>query len=197
MSTPAMAFGTGLRSVLVSLWVMWCATFLVSRAFLLHDAYISESNKRVDEKWLLKKCSEPEFYSNIRQHTDLCTEVEKNARTSLFLTALNSVALQTHACGSLSCLDLVFTAFSKLGWHVALLLLALVVVAPNFIYMMLLQFQQHRRLKKPYAYSVMMDDDENNSKTHEANALMELRTQWVDQNLKKRSERRQDTVKLV
>ena len=118
MSTPAMAFGAGLRSILVSLWLVWSATFVISRLFLLHDAYISEANKRVDEQWLLQKCKEPEFYSNMRQHSDICTEVAKNARSNLLLKALNSVAAQTHACGTTSCLDLIFTMFSRLGWHI-------------------------------------------------------------------------------
>lgn len=79
MSTPAMAFGVGLRNVVVSFWMVWGATFLISRldndqpiflcqqtthdspcflsrVFLLHEAYVSESNKRVDEKWLLLQC---------------------------------------------------------------------------------------------------------------------------------------------
>lgn len=60
-----------------------------------------------------QRAQEPEFYSNLRQHTDLCTEVAKNARASLLLTALNTVASQTHACGTASCMDFVFTVFSR------------------------------------------------------------------------------------
>lgn len=105
---------------------------------------------------------EPEFYSNLRQHTDLCTEVAKNARASLLLTALNSVASQTHACGTVSCLDLIFSIFSKLGWHMGLLVIALMVVAPNFLYMMFkLQFQQHQQQQnqlrqRPVAHAYAM-----------------------------------------
>lgn len=163
MSTPAMAFGAGLRNILVSLWLVWSLTFAISRIFLLHDAYISESNKRIDERWLREKCKEPEFYSNLRQHTDLCTEVEKNARSSLLLVALNKVASNTHACGTVSCLDLVFSMFSRLGWHVALLLLALVLVAPNFIYAMLLQCHQQRQKKfrRAFAYQTLGADNED------------------------------------
>ena len=120
MSTPAMAFGVGLRNVVVSFWLVWTVTFCISRVFLLHEAYIAESSKRIDERWLLEKCREPEFYSNIRQHTDLCTEVANNARGSLLLSALNSVAARTHACGSTPCLELVYSAVARLGWQASL-----------------------------------------------------------------------------
>ncbi len=34
-----------------------------------------EVGKRNDERWLLLQCADPDFYSNLRQHSDLCTEV--------------------------------------------------------------------------------------------------------------------------
>lgn len=178
-----MAFGAGLRSILMSLWLVWSLAFVISRIFLLHDAYISESNKRADERWLLDRCREPEFYSNLRQHTDLCTAVEKNARSSLFLTALNSVASKTHACGTTSCVDVVFSIFSRLGWHAGMLLLVAMLVAPNVLYMVLLQVQQMRRRgkglqKRPFAYSAMLEDDDE--QCEEARALMALRTRWLN-----------------
>lgn len=144
MSTPAMAFGVGLRNVVVSLWLIWVGTFCISRVFLLHEAYVAESNKRTDERWLLQQCKDPEFYSNIRQHTDLCTEVANNAGASLLLKALNRVASQTHACGSTSCVELVYVAMSRLGWQLGLLLALLMVVAPNFVYTLLLQLHRRR-----------------------------------------------------
>lgn len=187
MSTPAMAFGAGLRNVLTSLWLMWATMFVVSRIYLLHDAYISASNRRTDEQWLLRQCKDPEFYSNLRQHTDLCTEVEKNARASLFLTALNSVASQTHACGTVSCLDLIFNMFSKLGWHVAALLLALMVLAPNLLYMLLLRKEKKWR---PVAYAAALGDD--------AAELAALRTRWLKESeLKRRKGADNAVVKLV
>jgi hypothetical protein len=93
-----MAFGVGLRNVLFSFWLVWLCTFCISRIFLLHEAYISESNKQADERWLLEKCKEPEFYSNIRQHTDLCTEVANNARASLLAQGCSADAcMRQHA----------------------------------------------------------------------------------------------------
>jgi hypothetical protein len=36
---------------------------------------VFEVGKRNDERWLLLQCADPDFYSNLRQHSDLCTEV--------------------------------------------------------------------------------------------------------------------------
>lgn len=179
MSTPAMAFGVGLRNVVVSFWMVWGITFFISRAFLLHESYVAEANKRMDERWLLEKCQEPEFYSNLRQHTDLCTEVARNARSSLLLTALNKVASQTHACGSTSCVEMAFSLFSRLGWQMGIVILLLMVAAPNFVYGMLLHVQRRRTRaaygmvpypgrggggglgQGSYSYTMMMDDDDD------------------------------------
>ena len=43
---------------------------------------------------MILDAQEAEFYSNIRQHTDICEEVEKNARADVFLTALNAMAVR-------------------------------------------------------------------------------------------------------
>ena len=88
-----MALSTAVRNMILSMWWMYLATFVTSRIFYFHEAYIEESSRRADEQWLLLQCKDPEFYSNIRQHTDLCTEVANNARGSLLLKALHKVLL--------------------------------------------------------------------------------------------------------
>jgi len=45
------------------------------RVYAFHEAYVFEVGKRNDERWLLLQCADPDFYSNLRQHSDLCTEV--------------------------------------------------------------------------------------------------------------------------
>ena len=201
MSTPAMAFGVGLRNVVVSLWLIWVVTFCISRVFLFHEAYIFESNKRADERWLLSKCKDAEFYSNIRQHTDLCTEVANSARTNLLLTALNRVASQTHACGGTSCVELVYVTLSRMGWQLGLLLVVLMVVAPNFVYMMLMQMHRKRVLQSSenaLMRVVQFDDSCIESATCEANntgalRLRRMHSKRVDED----DLAKNNTVKLV
>lgn len=77
MSTPYMAFSVLVRNAVLFFVTVWLGTFAVTRAYALHEAYVSEIGKRNDERWLLQKCSEPDFYSNLRQHSNLCTEVNR------------------------------------------------------------------------------------------------------------------------
>ena len=75
MTTPSMAFSICLRNALLAFWAAWGVAFITTRVYSLHEAYIEELGRRNDEKWLLAQCQYPEFYSNLRQHSDLCTEV--------------------------------------------------------------------------------------------------------------------------
>ena len=75
MSTPYMAFSSLLRNALAVFFSLWLATFLIVRAYAMHEAYIAEVGRRSDEKWLLNQCQDPDFYANLRQHSNLCTEV--------------------------------------------------------------------------------------------------------------------------
>ncbi len=70
-----MALSMCLRNALVSFWLLWVVTFVVTRVYALHEAYVFEVGKRNDERWLLRQCQDAEFYSNLKQHSDLCTEV--------------------------------------------------------------------------------------------------------------------------
>ena len=63
---------------------------------------------------------------------------------------------------------------SRLGWHAALLLLALMVVAPNFLYNMLLlmrarqQQKQQKKWKNTYCYEPLESPDDCCSRAESA-----------------------------
>lgn len=77
------------RNTAAGMWVMYIFTLCASRMYVFYETY-SELRAMVSgEKYLLQRCNDPEFFSNIRQHTDLCTTVFVNARTNLVLNALN------------------------------------------------------------------------------------------------------------
>lgn len=141
MSTPftsVIIHGNILRNALLSLWLMWLLTFVITRIYIFHESYVAENGKRADEKWLLEKCTEPEFYSNMRQHTDLCTEVSNNARTNLLLRALyTTMNSSTHLCGTISCTSMVYSMCAKFGWHITFAVALLLIVAPNAVFMFL------------------------------------------------------------
>ena len=57
----------------------------------LYTAYKRACMRLDDERWLLENCREPLFFSKMRAHTTVCSEVEANARVGAFWTALREV----------------------------------------------------------------------------------------------------------
>jgi hypothetical protein len=133
MSTPAMAFTQYLKWMLMGFWLVWLTTLVVSRIFIFHEAYTTHTAKVVDEQWLAEQCKTPEFYSNIRQHTDLCEAVYANYRASPFLVGLNAMAVNTYACGSRPCTEVLQSAFVKMGWQMVGVAILLALFAPNLL----------------------------------------------------------------
>jgi hypothetical protein len=56
MSTPSMIFTIWLKNICMVLWLLWVSTLVISRIYILHEAYNFESAKLVDEIYLLKLC---------------------------------------------------------------------------------------------------------------------------------------------
>lgn len=57
----------------------------------LYTAYKRACMRLDDEKWLLENCRDPTFYSKMRAHPSVCSDVETNARIGAFWTALREV----------------------------------------------------------------------------------------------------------
>ena len=58
---------------------------------VLYGAYKRAAMRLDDEKWLRENCRDPVFFSKMRAHTKVCSEVEANARVGAFWTALHEV----------------------------------------------------------------------------------------------------------
>lgn len=77
---------------------------------------------------------EPEFYSNMRQHTDLCALVESRAREWVLLHALNTVCTTTHVCGERPCIEYLNDLVVRgIAWPVAAVACLFVVMVPSII----------------------------------------------------------------
>jgi hypothetical protein len=81
----------------------------------------------------VEQCRKPEFYSNIRQHTDLCESVYANYRASPFLVALNAMAVNTYACGTRPCTEMLQGLFVRMGWQTVGVVVLLLLFAPNLL----------------------------------------------------------------
>jgi hypothetical protein len=57
----------------------------------VYSAYRRASKRLEDERWLLDNCKDPVFFSKMKAHPSVCSEVETNARIGAFWTALKEV----------------------------------------------------------------------------------------------------------
>ena len=130
MSTPAMVFASLLKLMITSVGIFWLVSFVVSRLFVFSEAYVSFLGILKDERWLLKQCESPEFYTNLRSHTDLCNQVRRNAERNPILFALNEVAQTAHLCGRYSCTEAVSFLSTSAGWPLLAGMVATVLLAP-------------------------------------------------------------------
>lgn len=98
----------------------------------LHQIYQTVSARLEGEQWLLAQCSDPLFFSKMHVHSDLCFQVDNNARVGTVMLALREF---THALlGS--------EQFARLGggwviralfsWQVAILLGLMLLFGPSW-----------------------------------------------------------------
>lgn len=129
MATPGMVLASVIKLMVVSMGVFWIVSFFISRVHVFYEAYTAFLHVLQQEAWLRKQCAIPEFFSNMRQHADVCEQAQRNSERSPFLIALNAVAETGHVCGHRSCAD----ALSGAGWPAILALGVTVAIAPTLL----------------------------------------------------------------
>ena len=58
-----------------------------------HAAYQLQQEKIEREAWFRVQCSKPDFYTNLRYHTDLCETIEATARIGAAWHALRAICI--------------------------------------------------------------------------------------------------------
>ena len=102
----------------------------IDRLCLFHQTYQTMVSKLENERWLLDQCSDPHFFSKMHQHSDLCFQVENNARVGAFMLALR------HLTQSVLIPDVIagFAALlSRLSWPVLAGIGACLLIAPSWL----------------------------------------------------------------
>jgi hypothetical protein len=132
MSTPAMIFASMLKLMIICLTTFWIVSFSMGRFFVFYEAYTSALRIVRDEAWIRTQCDDPQFYSNLKQHSDLCQSVQINFERSPLLVALNAVSETSHLCGRYSCTENL-VSISKGGWPVILSVGIISLIAPTLL----------------------------------------------------------------
>ena len=99
MATPAMVAASMTKLMVVALTVFWIISFSIGRIFIFYEAYTSVIRVHKEEKWLRLQCGDPNFYTNMRQHTDVCANVQRNFERIPFLVGLNAVLTRPICAG--------------------------------------------------------------------------------------------------
>jgi hypothetical protein len=121
-----------LKLMVVCLSVFWIISFSVGRIFIFYEAYTQITLIQKQDEWLRLQCSDPNFYTNMRQHADLCAQVQLNFQRIPFLVGLNAVANTAHLCGRHSCADAVIYV-SNGGWPVLVTVALTCMMAPMLV----------------------------------------------------------------
>ena len=90
---------------------MICTVILIALVscnfmYTLHSEHATARQRLTDDQWLLKQCGDPDFFMRLKQHTDLCQDVEVNARRSILLHSFSSALRTTQLCGFDSCTNI-------------------------------------------------------------------------------------------
>ena len=127
-----MMLGSMLKLMIICLSTFWIVSFAVGRFFVFYEAYTSAQRLIRDEEWIRTQCADAQFYSNLKQHSDICQSVQINFERSPFLIALNAVSETAHLCGRFSCTENLM-AISRGGWPVMLSVGFASLIAPTLL----------------------------------------------------------------
>lgn len=134
MSTPAHALIAYGKALFILLSIFTALGVFISRVYVFYESYSLFSMQRSEESWLRAKCKDPEFYTNMRQHTDLCAQIEHRALQWIFLHSVNQVFTNTHICGERPCIEYINDLVVRgVAWPAAVILCIFVVTIPSII----------------------------------------------------------------
>ena len=134
MGTPAHALVAYSKALFILISAFALCGVVISRVYIFYEAYSRFSMERSQEVWLRGQCRDPEFYSNMRQHTALCADIEHSAMQSVTLHALNKVFTTSHVCGERACIEYMNDLVVRgIAWPAALILCLFVVTIPSII----------------------------------------------------------------
>jgi hypothetical protein len=118
-----------ITTIFKSMFGLWFLTLVATRIYVFHNAYIHHVQLIEDERWLLRQCQDPAFFSNLKQHVSLCSQVEENKQRNTFLVALNETMTTVSMCGMVTCWDLMqYIQYGGLSFVATLSVICVLVV---------------------------------------------------------------------
>ena len=95
--------------------------WFVGRVPIFQKAYAQHAQRLDDDRWLHKQCSDPQFFTRMRQHADVCDTVRTSFRTPAMLAGLQA------------CLPAELRDMLPDGWRAVALGALLMLAAPSVL----------------------------------------------------------------
>lgn len=133
MTTPAAALASVLHTVVLWFGVLWVAALVVGRVYAFHEAYMRIQQELANDARLLNLCSDVEFVAMMKQHADVCSQVQVDAWVNPWLKALNVALTSPTLCGRDACVDLLMRLSIWSGWTGILSAIAVALCVPQII----------------------------------------------------------------
>ena len=76
---------------------------LISGSYEFYHAVNVRKTHIEENKWLAVECTKPEFYANLKKHSQICDDVNLEKHDSIYLHALKDVMENLSFCGKVHC----------------------------------------------------------------------------------------------
>jgi len=76
---------------------------LISGSYEFYHAVNVRKTHIEENKWLSVECTKPEFYANLKKHSQICDDVNLEKHDSIYLHALKDVMENLSFCGKVHC----------------------------------------------------------------------------------------------
>jgi hypothetical protein len=125
-----------LQEFMIPLVTLCCVVLLgiasLDKLVFFHQVYQEMASKLESERWLLEQCSDPHFFSKMHTHTNLCFQVENNARVGAFMLSLREV-MRSFMIEEFLYRLVVAMPNSLLSWPALAAVMALLLFAPSWL----------------------------------------------------------------
>jgi hypothetical protein len=126
-----------IREFMIPLVTLCCMTIggiaSLDKLCQFHQMYQSISAKLQSERWLLEQCADPHFFTRMHTHTDLCFQVENNARVGAFMLTLRELTQSFLLQPSFLAPVLSSLHHSVFSWPALGVLAAVLLLAPSWL----------------------------------------------------------------
>jgi hypothetical protein len=114
---------------------MFACVCSIHQLCLFHQIYLDMAARLESEQWLVQQCEDPNFFSKMHTHTDLCFIVNNHARVGALMLALREFTQGILASDILERVGLTGWACRLLfSWSGMLIVFCFLLLGPSWVF---------------------------------------------------------------